>query len=93
MTCADEHNRLSMPLAGMPTPTRGTIMTSSTGGDDNDATTLAGRKTGQHVSRAAEPETFPTDEPPTADTPAHGSTNAGINKLAANRPNASVEDA
>jgi len=60
-------------------------MTSNPGGDDNDATTLAGRKTGQHVSQAAESETFPTDEPPTADTPVHGSTNAGINKLGANR--------
>jgi hypothetical protein len=66
-------------------------MTSSAGGNDNDATTLAGRKTGQHVSQAAEPETFTTDEPPTADTPVHGSTNAGINKLSANRPDAADE--
>jgi hypothetical protein len=95
---ADEHNGLSMRLGGIPTSTsagtamtKGTIMTSSAGGNDNDATTLAGRKTGQHVSQAAEPETFTTDEPPTADTPVHGSTNAGINKLSANRPDAADE--
>jgi hypothetical protein len=85
------NNRLSMPLGGTPPLTKGTIMTSSPGGNDNDATDLAGRKTGQHVSQAAEPETFTTDEPPTADTPAHGSTNAGINKLSANRPDAADE--
>ena len=62
-------------------------MTSSAPVDsgDGDATAIAGRKTGQHVSGAAEPGTFTTDEPPTADTPVHGSTNAGINKLGANR--------
>jgi hypothetical protein len=67
--------------------TEGTIMTSSAppGSGQDDATSIAGRKTGQHVSRAAEPGTFITDEPPTADTPAHGSTNAGINELGANR--------
>jgi hypothetical protein len=68
-------------------------MTSNAGGDENDATALAGRKTGQHVSQAAEPETFPTDEPPTADTPVHGSTNAGINKLGANRTDPTDEPA
>jgi hypothetical protein len=63
-------------------------MTSSApaGSDENDATAIAGRKPGQHVSRDAETGTFITDEPPTADTPVHGSTNAGINKLGANRP-------
>ena len=37
------------------------------------------------TTNGVEPGTFTTDEPPTADTPAHGSTNAGINKLGANR--------
>jgi hypothetical protein len=70
--------------------TEGSIMTSSApaGSGQDDATSIAGRKTGQHVSGAAEPGTFITDEPPTGDTPAHGSTNAGINELGANRPGA-----
>jgi hypothetical protein len=75
--------------------TGGIIMTSSAppGSGQDDATSIAGRKTGQHVSGAAEPGTFVTDDPPTADTPAHGSTNAGINKLGANRPDPDDDDA
>jgi hypothetical protein len=39
----------------------------------------AGASTDQHVSGTAETGTFTTDRAPTADTPADGSTNAGIN--------------
>jgi len=45
----------------------------------------AGSSTDQYVSGAAETGTFTTDETPTADTPADGSTNAGINATGANR--------
>ncbi|HEY0000146.1 MAG TPA: hypothetical protein VGB74_06815 [Actinoplanes sp.] len=48
----------------------------------------AGSSTDQHVSGNAETGTFTTDQAPTADTPAHGSSNAGINKVGGNR----VED-
>lgn len=39
----------------------------------------AGASTDQHVSGTAETGTFTTDQAPTGDTPAHGSSNAGIN--------------
>jgi hypothetical protein len=45
----------------------------------------AGASTDQHVSGAAETGTFTTDQAPTGDTPADGSTNAGINANHANR--------
>jgi len=38
----------------------------------------AGASTDQHVSGTAETGTFTTDQAPTGDTPAHGSTNVGI---------------
>jgi hypothetical protein len=44
-----------------------------------------GSSTEQHVTGAEETGTFLTDQAPTADTPAHGSTNAGINAVGANR--------
>ncbi len=47
---------------------------------------VAGASTDQHVSGLPETGTFQTDEPPAADTPADGSSNAGINRLHANRP-------
>ena len=37
------------------------------------------------ITGREEEETFLTDDPPTSKTPAHGSSNAGINKLHANQ--------
>jgi hypothetical protein len=45
-----------------------------------------GGSTDQHITGSEETGTFLTDEAPTADTPAHGSSNAGINATGANRP-------
>jgi hypothetical protein len=47
--------------------------------------TNAGSSTDQHVTGAPETGTFTTDKAPTADTPVHGSSNAGINVTRANR--------
>lgn len=41
----------------------------------------AGSSTDQHVTGAEETETSPVDTEPGADTPAHGSSNAGINVI------------
>ncbi|MFI7598144.1 hypothetical protein [Actinoplanes sp. NPDC049681] len=49
-------------------------------GDD-----IAGASTDQHVSGLEEKGSFLTDEAPTAATPAHGSSNAGVNTTEANR--------
>jgi hypothetical protein len=46
---------------------------------------VSGGSTDQHVSGVDETEAFPTDEPPTARTPSHGSSNRGINATRANR--------
>ncbi len=59
---------------------------SGTSGDDGTAD--AGSSTDQHVTGAAETGTFITDEAPTADTPVHGSSNAGFNAAGANRTDA-----
>jgi hypothetical protein len=58
------------------------------GGDDvsEDATANAGSLADQHITGAAETGSFTTDEAPTADTPAHGSSNVGVNATGANRP-------
>jgi len=53
--------------------------------DEEKVVPGAGSGTDQYVSGAAETGTFTTDEAPTADTPADGSTNAGINVTGANR--------
>jgi hypothetical protein len=45
-----------------------------------------GSSTDQHVTGSAEDGAFITDKAPAADTPAHGSSNAGINATGANRP-------
>jgi hypothetical protein len=45
----------------------------------------AGSSTEQHVTGAEETGTFITDQAPTADTPADGSTNVGINAADDNR--------
>jgi len=46
---------------------------------------VSGGSTDQHVSGVEETGSFPTDEPPTAHTPSHGSSNRGINTTRANR--------
>jgi hypothetical protein len=45
----------------------------------------AGSETDQYVSGTAETGDFITDKPPAADTPSHGSSNAGVNETGANR--------
>jgi hypothetical protein len=62
-------------------------MTSSehTGAGEDDSAAGFGSSTEQHITGSAETGTFITDEPPTGDTPAHGSNNAGINATGANR--------
>jgi hypothetical protein len=47
--------------------------------------TDAGASTDQHITGQAETGQFQTDKEPAADTPADGSTNAGINETEANR--------
>jgi hypothetical protein len=51
----------------------------------HDATGAVGSSTQQHVTGAAETGTFITDETPTGDTPAHGSSNAVFNDAGGNR--------
>jgi hypothetical protein len=52
----------------------------------SDQRTDAGSSTDQHVTGRDEDGKFQTDKEPVADTPADGSTNAGINETKANRP-------
>jgi hemerythrin superfamily protein len=47
---------------------------------------VAGASTDQYVTGGGETGSFLTDEPPAGHTEVHGSSNAGINKLRANRP-------
>src|SRR4051812_13233925 len=54
-------------------------------GSEQDLIPGAGSHTDQYVTGTQETGTFITDEEPTADTPAHGSSNAGMNAIAANR--------
>ena len=56
----------------------------------DDVTANAGSIADQHVTGAPETGTFTTDEAPTADTPAHGSSNIGINATGANRPDDAI---
>jgi hypothetical protein len=69
-------------------------MSSSTqaGGGEEEFTPDAGSSTDQYVTGATETGTFTVDEAPTGNTPAHGSSNAGVNALGANRTE-SVADA
>jgi hypothetical protein len=53
---------------------------------------VSGGSTDQHVSGVDETEVFPTDEPPTARTPSHGSSNRGINTTKANRVAAALPE-
>jgi len=46
----------------------------------------AGAGTDQHITGVEETGDFIVDQPPTSSTPAHGSSNKGINDLKANRP-------
>ncbi len=55
------------------------------GGGEDDVTVNAGSETDQHVTGSPETGTFITDEAPTADTPAHGSSNAVFNAARGNR--------
>jgi hypothetical protein len=57
----------------------------STADAADGSTAAAGASTDQYITGAEETGTFLTDEPPTGGTPAHGSSNAGINALRANR--------
>jgi hypothetical protein len=45
----------------------------------------AGASTDQHITGEEESGDFIVDQPPTSTTPAHGSSNKGINDLRANR--------
>ena len=51
----------------------------------------AGSSTDQHVTGSSDAGTFITDEAPDAGTPAHGSSNAGVNATGGNRPDAEDE--
>jgi len=51
----------------------------------DDVVANAGSETDQHITGHDEGGTFITDQPPTASTPATGSSNAGINKLRGNQ--------
>ena len=46
----------------------------------------AGSSTDQHITGEPETAQFPTDAEPTGDTPADGSSNAGINQRDGNAP-------
>jgi hypothetical protein len=56
-----------------------------------DFTADAGSSTDQYVTGRPEEGAFLTDRAPTADTPADGSTNAGVNATRANRPNTDTD--
>lgn len=56
------------------------------GAGDDDVVTDAGSSTDQHVTGAPETGTFLTDQAPSADTQAHGSSNAGVNNTHAGDP-------
>jgi hypothetical protein len=64
----------------------------SSGQTDTDFTPEAGSIADQHVTGTDETGTFTTDEPPTADTPAHGSSNAGVNELDGNRTDPATDE-
>lgn len=53
--------------------------------DAQQNTDAAGGSTDQHITGPDETGTFTDDQRPTADTPIHGSSNAGVNETAANR--------
>ncbi len=59
---------------------------------DKDFAANAGSSADQHVTGGEETGTFTTDQAPTGNTPAHGSSNAIFNEVGANRPD-STDDA
>jgi hypothetical protein len=59
---------------------------------EDDVTDDAGSSTDQHGTGGTETGTFTTDAAPPSDTPVHGSSNAGVNAVGANRPD-STDDA
>lgn len=54
------------------------------GADRDDATVDSGSSTDQHVTGHPETGSFITDETPTGDTPAHGSSNEVFNEAGGN---------
>jgi hypothetical protein len=62
------------------------------GANEDHVVANAGSSTDQHVTGTPETGTFITDEAPTADTPVHGSSNAGVNETGANRPDSIIDD-
>jgi hypothetical protein len=59
---------------------------------EEDFTPAAGPSTDQHVTGEPETGTFITDEAPKGRTPAHGSSNAGINEVHGNRQEAEIPE-
>jgi hypothetical protein len=53
--------------------------------NDRDDRTDAGPSTDQHITGGEETGQSIVDQPPTSATPAHGSSNKGINETKANR--------
>ncbi len=51
----------------------------------------AGSSTDQHVTGAEETGTFLTDQAPTGNTPAHGSSNEIFNEAGGNRPDTAAD--
>jgi hypothetical protein len=66
-------------------------MSSNAHAGEEHSTDAAGGHTDLHLTGGPETGTFTTDEAPTADTPSHGSSNAGINKTGANRTDVAEE--
>jgi hypothetical protein len=61
--------------------------------DSEDQTVrAAGSSADQHITGSPETGEFITDRAPTAGTPAHGSSNAGVNERHANSPAATGQD-
>jgi hypothetical protein len=56
-----------------------------TGAGRGDFDESLGSQAEQHITGHEEDGSFITDEPPTDQTPAHGSSNIGINERRANR--------
>jgi hypothetical protein len=59
----------------------------------SDTTGTMGASTEGHITGSDETGTFITDQPPTSETPANGSSNRGINTTGANRGSFTPSDA
>jgi hypothetical protein len=57
-----------------------------------ETTPNAGSLGDQHVTGMDETGEFATGDEATGRTPAHGSSNAGVNQTGANRPDATIEE-